>query len=144
MSKMPKFEQAVILTSAMTFLIVVALVAAPFQTASAQATPPAASSTSDKGGGPRKHLATIIFAGLGGAVLGLSTLSFYGRPQDNLSNIAVGFAFGVITGTALVTYKAASSPEEFYGQGSLFEPSREDIQQQHGRPPLQLTYNFEF
>ena len=41
--------------------------------------------------GPRKQLATIIFAGLGGAILGLSTLSFYGRPQDHLENIALGF-----------------------------------------------------
>lgn len=67
-------------------------------------------------GGPRKQLATIVFAGLGGAILGLSTLSFYGRPQDNLANIAVGFAVGIIVGTVYVTYKAASSPAEFYGE----------------------------
>src|SRR5580704_14870733 len=48
--------------------------------------PPAANGQNEEkghgGGGPRKQLATIIFAGLGGAILGLSTLSFYGRPQD--------------------------------------------------------------
>lgn len=66
-------------------------------------------------GGPRRQLATIIYSGLGGAVLGLSTLSFYGRPQDKLSNIAVGFAVGVITGTIAVTYSAATNPDEFYG-----------------------------
>lgn len=65
--------------------------------------------------GPRKQLATILFMGLGGAVLGLSTLSFYGRPQDRLSNIAIGFAFGVIAGTSYVTYKAATNPQEIYG-----------------------------
>lgn len=65
--------------------------------------------------GPRKALATIVFSGLGGAVLGLSTLSFYGRPQDKLSNIAIGFAVGVIAGTTYVTYKAATSPADFYG-----------------------------
>lgn len=69
-------------------------------------------------GGPRRQLATILFAGLGGAVLGLSTLSFYGRPQEKLSNIAIGFAFGVIGGTTYVTYKAATGPGEFYGQTS--------------------------
>jgi hypothetical protein len=68
-------------------------------------------------------LATIIYAGLGGAVLGLSTLSFYGRPQDKLSNIAVGFAVGVITGTIAVTYSAATNPDEFYGS----TPSRDDL-----------------
>ena len=67
-------------------------------------------------GGPRRQLATILFAGLGGAVLGLSTLSFYGRPQDKLANIAYGFAFGVIGGTAYVTYKAAAGTGDFYGQ----------------------------
>lgn len=75
-------------------------------------------------GGPRRQLATIIFAGLGGAVLGLSTLSFYGRPQEKLANIAIGFAFGIIAGTALVTYKAATSPAEFYGAGLPLEESR--------------------
>lgn len=66
-------------------------------------------------GGPRRQLGTIIYAGLGGAVLGLSTLSFYGRPQDKLANIAIGFAVGVICGTAAVTYSAATNPDDFYG-----------------------------
>jgi hypothetical protein len=69
-------------------------------------------------GGPRKQLATILYAGLGGAVLGLSTLSFYGRPQDKLSNIAIGFAVGIMAGTAIVTYGAATNPDEFYGTPS--------------------------
>lgn len=64
--------------------------------------------------GTRRQLATIIFAGLSGAILGLSTLSFYGRPQDHLSNIAVGFALGVITGAIFTTYKAATKPYETY------------------------------
>lgn len=64
--------------------------------------------------GPRKHLATIIFSGLAGAILGLSTLSFYGRPQDHLVNMAVGAAVGVIVGTSYVTYQAATRPREFY------------------------------
>ena len=64
--------------------------------------------------GTRKQLATIIFSGLGGAILGLSTLSFHGRPQDNLSNIAVGFAIGIIAGTVYTTYKAATDPYEAY------------------------------
>lgn len=70
-------------------------------------------------GGPRRQLGTIIYAGLGGAVLGLSTLSFYGRPQDKLANIAIGFAVGVIVGTAAVTYSAATNPDEFYGETSM-------------------------
>jgi hypothetical protein len=67
--------------------------------------------------GPKRQATVIIFAGLGGAVLGLSTLSFYGRPQDKLSNIAIGAAVGIIVGTIYVTYKAATQPAEFYGEG---------------------------
>lgn len=78
--------------------------------------------------GTRKQLATIIFAGLAGAVLGLSTLSFHGRPQEHLSNIAIGFAVGTIAGTVYTTYKATTSPREFYDYGVMeFEevnPSR--------------------
>ncbi len=81
------------------------------------ATSAIAQTTSNKEGsfGPRRQLATIIFAGLSGAILGLSTLSFYGRPQDRLSNIAVGFALGIFAGTIYTTYKAAARPTEFYG-----------------------------
>jgi hypothetical protein len=99
------------------------------------------------GGGPRRQLATILFAGLGGAVLGLSTLSFYGRPQDKLANIAIGFAGGVIIGTAFVTYRAATNPAEFYGQT---KPELED-EIERNRPHVQTapraplyTLNFEF
>lgn len=98
--------------------------------------------------GPRKHLANIVFAGLAGAVLGLSTLSFYGRPQDRLSNIAVGFAIGVIGGTMYSTYKAAAEPREFYG----LDPSRPQLEfpsvnrelaQAEPQSPL-LGYRFSF
>ena len=103
-------------------------------------------------GGPRRQLATILFAGLGGAVLGLSTLSFYGRPQDKLSNIAIGFAFGVIAGTSFVTYKAATGPSEFYGQtrpmieDEWAETSRTPGQMQTASrgTPLSLSYDFSF
>lgn len=79
--------------------------------------PPPPGQTSQKRFGPKRQATVIIFAGLGGAVLGLSTLSFYGRPQDKLSNIAIGAAVGIIVGTIYVTYKAATQPQEFYGEG---------------------------
>lgn len=76
-------------------------------------------------GGPRRQIATIIFAGLGGAVLGLSTLSFYARPQDKIGNIAVGFAVGIIVGTGIVTYNAATNPSSLYGRQLESLPLRE-------------------
>lgn len=64
--------------------------------------------------GPRRQISTIVYMGLAGAVLGLSTLSFYGRPQDHLTNIPIGFGVGVIFGTVYMTYQAATNPDEFY------------------------------
>ncbi|HEX4924978.1 MAG TPA: hypothetical protein VFV50_12870 [Bdellovibrionales bacterium] len=91
-------------------------------------------------GGPRRQIALIIFAGLGGAILGLSTLSFYGRPQDRLSNIAIGFAVGIIGGTVYVTYKAAAEPKTFYESGNL-----DSLLQQNRRaytPPADMMFNY--
>ena len=84
--------------------------------------------TSGRGPGPRKQIATIIFAGLAGGVLGLSTLSFYGRPQDKLANVPMGVGIGVIIGAIYTTYKAATEPREFMdvgdnnGRSLRFEP----------------------
>jgi len=59
--------------------------------------------------GFRRGLATVMFAGLGGAVLGLSTLSFYGEPQDHIGNIWTGLAIGVIGGATYVLTQNPSS-----------------------------------
>jgi hypothetical protein len=40
----------------------------------------------------------VVGAGLGGAVLGLSTLSFVDEPSENLKNVVVGGALGLIVG----------------------------------------------
>ncbi len=95
---------------------------------------------------PKRHLTTIVFAGLAGAVLGLSTLSFYGRPQDRLSNIPVGFAIGVISGTLYTTYTAAAKPKEFYGD---YEPELWQLETEPGRLETaqtspRATFTFEF
>lgn len=101
-----------------------------------------------KTSGTRRQLATIIFAGLGGAVLGLSTLSFYGRPQDKLSNIAIGFAIGVIGGTVYVTYKTATTPRRSAFLDPHFENLAENQRESfialgHSETP-QATFRFEF
>jgi uncharacterized membrane protein YebE (DUF533 family) len=91
-------------------------------------------SNTEKMGGPKKQLSTIVFAGIAGAILGLSTLSFYGRPQDKLSNIAIGFAIGVIGGAVYTTYKAASAPRDFYrGESQLLEEQFRDQERRYAR-----------
>lgn len=93
--------------------------------------------------GPRKSIGTIVFAGIAGSVLGLSTLSFYGRPQEHLSNILIGFAVGTIVGTVYTTYRAATQPESLYTQNNLESPEF------HARsaqplPPLQASWSWSF
>ena len=65
----------------------------------------------------RRNIATIIFCGLGGAVLGLSTLSFYGQPQEHISNITTGFAIGIVAGTVVVTSQQLNTNQQ---QTALF------------------------
>ena len=60
-------------------------------------------------GSLRRNIATVVFVGLGGAVLGLSTLSFYGEPQEHVNNITTGFLVGLIGGSI---YVAADSTKE--------------------------------
>ncbi len=78
-------------------------------------------SDTSKVSGPRKQIATIVFAGLAGAVLGLSTLSFYGRPQEKLNNIGIGAAIGVFVGAGYTAYQATTKPKDFYGTNTELE-----------------------
>ncbi len=51
----------------------------------------------------KSQVAKILLSSLGGAVLGISTLSFYETPQDHLSNVAIGGAIGILLGSMYVT-----------------------------------------
>jgi hypothetical protein len=55
------------------------------------------------GSSVRGQVARIMMSGLGGAVFGVSTLSFYGEPQKHLSNVAIGAALGLLVGSIYVT-----------------------------------------
>lgn len=82
--------------------------------------------------GVRRGIATVMFAGLGGAVLGLSTLSFYGEPQEHIGNIWTGLALGVVGGSVYVL--SQSSPS------ALVESSAPNLQASFGsrkkQPPM--------
>ena len=51
-------------------------------------------------------------AGVGGAILGLSTLSFTDKPSKHVSNIWTGAAIGVIAGVIWVVYDSAAKGSE--------------------------------
>ena len=64
----------------------------------------------------RPKIATVALAGIGGAVLGLSTLSFYGQPSEHLNNISTGFILGILAGTI---YVLADSADSMSGGGGM-------------------------
>ena len=65
----------------------------------------------------KRTTATILFASIGGGVLGLSTLSFYGKPQEHTDNITTGVLIGFLAGFSYVMY-------DTYGlQSSTTEPT---------------------
>lgn len=64
----------------------------------------------------KRNIATVMFAGLGGAVLGASTLSFYGSPSDHTGNIWLGLAVGLVAGTAYVVNREVQTTSSDYGK----------------------------
>lgn len=60
----------------------------------------------------QEDITLVSAAALGGAVLGLSTLSFVDKPSQHLSNIWTGAALGVIGGVIIVAYNSAQKSQE--------------------------------
>lgn len=108
-------------------------------------------------------LSLIGYMGLGGAVLGLSTLSFVQVPKENLKNIVVGGALGIIAGVGVVAWKQATKSQESFSseqsknegpttflkvvweEKSLMEEQREQRLLSYREPlPLYLNWDFEF
>lgn len=54
----------------------------------------------------------VAGAGVGGAILGLSTLSFVDEPSKHLPNIWTGAAIGVIAGVVYVAFNSAQKNSE--------------------------------
>lgn len=63
----------------------------------------------------RKNTATVMFAGIGGAVVGLSTLSFYGKPEEHTGNIWAGLAVGILGGLVYVSLSDDDDSSEYAG-----------------------------
>lgn len=59
-------------------------------------------------------------AAAGGAVLGLSTLSFVDKPSKHISNIWTGAAIGVIAGVIFVAYNSAQRSSEDLQSSKIF------------------------
>lgn len=66
-----------------------------------------------------RDISTVMMTGAGGAVLGLSTLSFVDEPKDHLRNILVGGAIGIIVGVGVVAYNQANVRKDDFKTGYL-------------------------
>ncbi len=60
----------------------------------------------------------VAGAGAGGAILGLSTLSFVEEPSEHMKNIIVGGAIGIIIGVGVVAWRQASKSSSLYKQNA--------------------------
>ena len=68
----------------------------------------------------RNTVGIILISGMVGGVLGLSTLSFYDRPQDHIRNITMGAGVGVIASALFLTVTVAQSPPPTAGNWMLY------------------------
>ena len=95
----------------------------------------------------KSKLATVIFVGLGGAVLGLSTLSFYGEPEEHISNITTGFALGILAGTSYVVYDSATqstSSLNWIDELKTIENKNNSLAQAKIKKPTLITWVWSF
>ena len=78
----------------------------------------------------RQDATIVIGTVLGGAILGLSTLSFVDKPKEHGKNITVGAAIGTIIGVAIVAWKQGTRSQGMYqeaaGEASNYVPHKFD------------------
>jgi hypothetical protein len=65
---------------------------------------------------------TVMWCGIGGGILGLSTLSFVDTPKSHLKNVYVGASVGVILGVGIVAYVQANKARSSYGTVGALVP----------------------
>ncbi|EQC45582.1 hypothetical protein [Bacteriovorax sp. Seq25_V] len=73
-----------------------------------------------------RDISIVAGLGAGGAVMGLSTLSFVEEPSDHLKNIVVGAAIGIIIGVGVVAYSQASKSKEYIEGAQIKDFSTKD------------------
>lgn len=59
--------------------------------------------------GGREKISIVMYSTIGGAILGLSTLSFYSKSAEHTGNIYTGAGLGLLGGLSYVGYKSFSS-----------------------------------
>ncbi|HXH32335.1 MAG TPA: hypothetical protein VNJ01_16160 [Bacteriovoracaceae bacterium] len=86
----------------------------------------------------QEDIMLVSAAAAGGAVLGLSTLSFVDKPSQHISNIWTGAALGVIAGVIFVAYNSAQKSQEELQSSSDFRTSERVAWHAENSPNLTL------
>ena len=93
----------------------------------------------------KRGVATVLFSTLGGAVLGLSTLSFYGEPQEHTDNITTGALIGALAGGAYLLYDSSlpqAAPVDY--TQSFDEQMKNKKALASAKAPVLVSYQFDF
>jgi hypothetical protein len=98
----------------LTFFLILSFLATPLSYAQdpAAAAPTEGAEEDDVLKSTKMDVLTVAGAGVGGAIIGLSTLSFYEKPSKHLMNIWTGAALGIIGGVIFVAVSHATKTEE--------------------------------
>jgi hypothetical protein len=97
-------------------------------------------------GQTKDDLTLVAVAGIGGAVLGLSTLSFVDKPSDHYNNILMGAAIGIIIGVVYVAYNQAMgiSPQQAAAPAIKYEIKIPEMVVSAQPEPVYMNWNFAF
>lgn len=95
----------------------------------------------------KRNVAAVLFSTLGGAILGLSTLSFYGEPQEHTGNITTGALVGLLGGVGYVIYDSSrpAAPQYEYSQNlGMDSKNRRASETFVAKAPPMIQYSFTF
>nr|BFD68935.1 hypothetical protein HAGR004_39570 [Bdellovibrio sp. HAGR004] len=94
----------------------------------------------------KRNTAAVLFASLGGAVLGLSTLSFYGSPEEHTDNISLGALAGFVAGVGYVVYDSSrpAAPTYDYSQNLGWDLKNRRASATIAKAPSAIKFEFEF
>ncbi|MGZ3769693.1 MAG: hypothetical protein ACXVCP_00835 [Bdellovibrio sp.] len=93
----------------------------------------------------KRNVATVLFASLGGAILGLSTLSFYGEPQEHTDNITAGALLGFAAGMSYVIIESSKPEPSDYEYSNVFDKDKRNRRgsvMNLAKAPIQFAFDF--
>lgn len=103
-------------------------------------------SQAQSGKSVKRGVATVLFSTLGGAILGLSTLSFYGDPEEHTGNITTGALLGAIAGAGYIAYDSSRPIEKTYDYSQALDSDFKNRKTfaSVAKVPVLVSYQFEF